>query len=184
MREKQLDYTNIYQRQIVLKEKTQMPLESPPRMAALPAPKRNQPKGKNGPKPNKATTGNKAKEINKKEDNKLVKAKDSDEESNKKPNSVFLTAQSDKESGSDKELMAIMDGKSGGKAIVDGGLSEDESKENERRKREEFEKSLHEEEERLRKEKEEVERRLKEIQEREEKEKDEREAKWREDSAR
>ena len=182
-----------------------MPPDSPPKMAALPAPKRGKPKGKNSTNGNK-TKGNIAKEKANnagglKKENTGLSAKDSDDESSKKPNSVFLTAQSDKESGSDrdinknnhenKEMLSITDGKNDtghkdSQAMVNGhsGVSDDDIVNAERRKRDEWEKNLREEDERLKREKEEVERRLKEIQEREEREKTEREAKWREDSAR
>ena len=192
-----MDYTNIYQRQIVLKEKGLMPPDSPPRMAALPAPKRTKAKGKNNTNVNK-TKGKKASNNNgdSKKENTLFPTKDSGDEANKKPNSVFLTAHSDKESssdndknrqGKDTELLSITGGKdSNGKTLANGvsGASEDELNNSETRRKEDFEKSLWEEDERLRKQKEDVERKLKEIQEREEREKVEREAKWREDSAR
>jgi hypothetical protein len=192
VREKQLDYTNIYQRQIVLKEKGPVPPNSPPTMAALPAPKRTKPKGKNN------TNANQTKEYKAKETKNNAGGKDSDDESSKKPNSVFLTAQSDKDSASDRDinknkqandLLSITDGKNNNGStgnMVNGnnGVSEDELNSSEKRRREEFERNLREEDERLKKEKGGVERRLKEIQEREEREKTEREAKWREDSAR
>ena len=165
-----MDYTNIYQRQIVLKEKRKSLPESPPMMAALPAPTKN--------------NNNKDKTL--------------EVEVNKKPDSFFLTAHTD--TGSDKELdkntekepekdkqLSITDGGN----VSNIGMSsfnkhktvEELAERNDQLKKEEFERSLREEDERLKKETEEWERKKKEEEEREERERVDREAKWREDSA-
>ena len=175
-----MDYTNIYQRQIVLKEKRKSLPESPPMMPALPAPKKT-----TKPKPKKANNNNKDKALGM--------------EMNKKPDSFFLTAHTD--TGSDKELdkntekepekdkqLSITD--SGNVSNIDMSsfnkhktVEEELAERNDRLKKEEFERSLREEDERLKKETEEWERKKKEEEEREERERAEREAKWREDSA-
>lgn len=197
-KERQLDYTNIYQRQIVLREKNHTSLEAPPKMEALPAPKKPKLQKKKANKNNDNPGNRNYNDKNCKEKNE--KEKDG-QEVNPKPGSFFLTTHSD--TGSEKELdqsgkgaekndkqLSVTDGSDVSDMVMstinkEKALLEDElANENERQKKEEFVKSLHEEEERLKKEKEEMERKKKEEEERAERKQMEREAKWQEDLAR